>query len=146
MKTFLVISWITVAAASWAAAPANSQPGPKNLVSPAYRASSAQVAAPHRLTEKQVRKLAMTAETVADHRKLAEFYTSQADRLDTRASAYEKAAAFYRSRPSAKNLSAPTTVARYESAAKTFRDEAKANRAVAVSHERMAQNVSASVK
>lgn len=88
----------------------------------------------------------MTAETVADHRKLAEFYTSKADRLDTSASAYEKAAAFYRNGPSVKNLSAPTTVARYESAAKTFRDEAKANRAVALSHERMAQNVSASVK
>ena len=88
----------------------------------------------------------MTAETVADHRKLAEFYTSEANRLDTSASAYEKAAAFYRSGPSVKNLSAPTTVARYESATKTFRDEAKANRAVAVSHERMAQNVRASVR
>lgn len=146
MKTFLAIACITVAGASWAAVPADSQPGPKNLVSPAYRGPSARIAGPHRLTEKQVSKLALTAETVADHRKLAEFYTSEANRLDTRASAYEKAAAFNLSSPSVKNLSAPTTAARYESAAKTFRDEAKANRAMAVSHERMAENVSASVK
>lgn len=135
--------WVTAAAFALfglasAARPALSQVGPKNFVSPTYRAPAVQAVVHKRLTERQARRLAATAETRADHLRLAEFYTTKADVLEAQATGFEEAAASYRNRPMAKNLISPTTPGRYEFFAKGRRDEAKSNRALAASHQQMA--------
>ena len=135
--------WTTAAAIALfglasAVQPAFSQSGPKNLVSPTYRAPAAQAAVPQELTKKQVKRLAVTAELREDHLKLAGYYKAEADRLDAQAAGYEEAAAGYRNGPMVKNLISPTTPGRYEFFAKGFREEAQSNRALAVSHEQMA--------
>ena len=143
MKTFLAVGLLTVVAgASWAAAPANFQRGPKNLMSPTYQAPPAQPAVPHELTRKEVKRLTATAELAADHLKLARYYGVKADRLDANAAAYETAAATYRNGLIVKNLMAPTTPGRYEFLAKGFREEAMSDRVLGVSHEQMAKNAS----
>jgi hypothetical protein len=62
------------------------------------------------------------------------------NRLDAQAARYEDAAANLWEGPLVKNLTSPTTPGGFEFAAKPFRDEAKADRAVAASHEEMAKN------
>lgn len=121
-----------------ASVPMVAQIGPKNLVSPTYRAPAVRTVMREGLTNKEAKRLATTAESRSDHLKLAEFYTAKVDRLETQAAGYEQAAATYRSGPTIKNLMSPTTAGRYEFFAKTMRDEAKSSRALAASHERMA--------
>ena len=111
----------------------------KNLMAPTYRASCAAAVVPHELSKKEVRRLTATAETREDHLKLARYYTSEADRLDAEALAYEQAATAYGSGPIVKNLMAPSTPGRYEFFAKGLRNEAKSDRALAASHEEMAR-------
>jgi len=114
------------------------QAGPKNLVSPTYRAPVVQVVAHEGLTNREAKRLAASAESRTDHSVLAEFYIAKADRLEAQAASHEEAAAAYRNGPKVKNLSSPTTAGRYEFYAKNMRDEAKASRTLAASHERMA--------
>ena len=143
MKTFLAVGLLTaVAGLSWAAAPANFQRGPKNLMSPTYQAPPAQPAAAHELTRREVKRLTATAELPAEHLKLARYYASKADKLEANGVAFAKAAATYRNAPAIKNLMAPTTPARYDFMANGFREGAKVNRALAVSHEEMAKRAS----
>jgi len=142
MKTFAAVgSVIMLAVGTWAAQPAFSQNGPKNLVSPTYRAPVAQAAPSEELTRNQVKKLAATAESVADHMKLANYFRAEANSLEARAAAYEKAAASLRNGPVVKNLTAPGTPGRYEFIAKGFRDEAQVDRSQAAAHEEMAREV-----
>ena len=117
-----------------AAEPAASENTPviKNLTAPAV------MAMPQGLTSKGAKKLAATAESRQDHLRLADYYNADADRLDAKGAAYEKAAATYRHGPVVKNLMAPNTAARYEGFAKGFRAEAKADRKLAAYHEQMA--------
>lgn len=129
-----------------AAQPEASQNGPKNLMSPTYRAPAVPAAVSKEFTKKDAKRLATTAESREDHLKLAGYYKAEADRLDAKASGYEDAAAAYRNGPMVKNLMAPTTAPRYEFLAKGFREEATSNRAVAASHEQMATNAVATVK
>jgi hypothetical protein len=149
MKMFLSVSlFLALAASAWAIEPAEHKAcanGPlvKNLMGPSTRACPTQAAVTHQLTRREVNKLTATAELAADHLKLARYYRAEADRLDANGAAYEEAAAAYRNGPIAKNLMAPTTPARYEFFAKGFREEAKSNRVLAVSHEQMAKNTSA---
>jgi hypothetical protein len=114
------------------------QPGPKNLVSPTFRAPAVQTVLREGLTNREVKQLAAHAESRADHSTLADFYTAKADRLEASAAGYEQAAAAYKNSPSVKNLGSPTTAGRYEFFAKTMRDDAKSSRALAASHEQMA--------
>lgn len=142
MKTFAAVgSFIMLAVGTWVAQPAFSQTGPKNLVSPTYRAPVAQAARSQELTRKQVKRLAATAESVADHMKIANYYRAEANSLEARALAYEEAAATLRNGPMVKNLTAPSTPGRYEFTAKGFRDEAQFDRSQAAAHEEMAREV-----
>lgn len=143
MTTSYRSQWITAAAIALfglasAAQPAFSQVGPKNLMSPTYRSPAVQVAVPHELTNREAKKLAATAESRADHMRLAEYYGTRADKAEAQAAGYERAATTYRESPLPKNFMSPTTPGRYEFTAKGFREEAKSSRAIAASHERMA--------
>lgn len=128
--------WTVAAVAAFGLAlPAFSQIGPKNFVSPTYRGAAA---APHVLTQREVNRLAATAETRADHLKIAAYYTTKANWQDAQATGYEEAAATLRNGPIVKNLMAPNTAPRYEFIATRLRDQAKSNRALAASHDEMA--------
>ena len=136
-------TWTTVAALALfgltsVATSAFAQSGPKNLVSPTYRAPAVQTVVPQGLTKSGAKRLAATAESRADHLKLADYCNAAADRLEAQATGYEEAAARYRNGPMVKNLMAPTTPGRYEFFARGFREEAKSNRALAASHEHIA--------
>jgi hypothetical protein len=100
---------------------------------------------PKELTKGAVKKLAATARTPEDHLTVARFYRGEANGLDAKAEGYELAAANLRNGPVVKNFTSPTTAGRYEFAAKEFRDEAKADHALAASHEEMAKTVVASL-
>lgn len=114
------------------------QVGPKNLVSPTYRAPIAQAIVRDWITNKEAKRLEAIAESRRDHLELAEFYTAKAANLEGQAAGYEEAATAYRNGPTIKNLMSPTTVGRYEFFAKRMRDEAKFSRILAASHDHMA--------
>jgi hypothetical protein len=97
------------------------------------------------LTKGAVKKLAATAKSAEDHFTIARFYRVETNGLDPQAARYEEAAANLRNRPIVRNFTSPTTAGRFEFAAKGFRDEAKADRTVAASHEKMAKTVVASL-
>ncbi len=142
MKTFVTFGLLfSVVMIAGAAEPAKYQTGPKNLVSPTYRVPIRPVG--HQLTKRDIAKMTVSAETASQHLTIANYYAEQAEQLDARGAAYEKAAAGYRSTPVAKSLVSPTTPGRFEFIAKGFRDEAKSDRALATSHEQMAKAVAA---
>ncbi len=132
----LFLSTAAEARAAEAACP--NTPMVKNLMALTYRAPCAQAVVPRELSKKEIRRLTATAETREDHLKLARYYTSEADRLDAAASAYEQAATAYRRGPIVKNLMAPSTPGPYEFFAKGLRNEARSDRALAASHEKEA--------
>lgn len=112
----------------------------KNLAGPGYRPSSSGNAASEEMTTRQVRKLAANAKTREDHLRLAAYYSAQAEALDAKGAAYEEAASQYRHNPEAKNLMSPTTASRYEYMAKGFRDQARSDRALALSQQQLADS------
>jgi hypothetical protein len=93
MKTFSAVGSFIILAVGALAEPAFAQNGPKNLMSPTYRAPAVQAAVPQELTRKQVKRLAAIAESAADHFRLANYFRAEANSLEARATAYEKAAA-----------------------------------------------------
>lgn len=97
------------------------------------------------LTKGEVKKLEATATSAEDHLTVARFYRAEGNGLDAQAARYEDAAANLWEGPVVKNLTSPTTAGRFVFAAKGFRDEAKADRAVAASHAEMAKTVVASL-
>lgn len=115
--------------------PIGAQTGPKNLVSPTYRAPAVETAIPHQMTAGEARRLAATAELPGDHLKLANYYNGEADQLEAEAAAYEGAATTFRNSQFVKNLMSPTAPARYEFIAERLRGEAESDRKFAVSHE-----------
>jgi hypothetical protein len=147
MTTSNASKWTTTAAIALfgfasAVQPTFSQIGPKNLVSPTYRAPAVENVVREGLTNKEAKRLVATAESRTDHLKLAAFYTAKADSLEARAAGYEEAAAAYKNGPMVKNLMSPTTAGRYGFLANAMREEAKTNRALAASHEGMALTAS----
>lgn len=130
-----------------AAKPANCRDLPviKNLTGLKSQHICDGMAAPKELTKGAVKKLAATAATAEDHLTVARFYKAEATGLDAKAAGDEEAAANLRNGPVVKNLMSPTTAGRFEFAAKGFREEAKADRALAASHEEMAKTVVASL-
>ena len=139
MKPFVLVgSCLILTATAWAAAPGMYPRGPKNLMSLTDRPASTAVA-PRGLTQADARRLARTAEKASEHIKLANFYRGEAEKLDAKATAYEKAAAEVRERPVAKNFAAPGASERWEFAANGFRKESAANRSTATAHERMSR-------
>jgi hypothetical protein len=123
------------------AATGEPRPFVKNLMSPTYRPTADQPTEAHRLTKKDIERLAAMAETSQDHARIAQYWEAEAGRLEAEASGYENAAAAIRRSPVVKNLAAPSTAARYEFVAKGFREQAKSDRTQAASHERMAKDV-----
>lgn len=97
------------------------------------------------LTKGEVKKLEATATPAEDHLPVTRFYRAEGNGLDAQAARYEDAAANLWEGPVVKNLTSPTTADRFVFAAKGFRDEAKADRAVAASHGEMAKTVVASL-
>lgn len=115
----------------------------KNLTAPSTPACDLTTPVSHQLSGKELKKLAAAARTAEDHLKLAQYYKTEANRLNAEAAAYETAAADYRKGPMVKNLIAPTAPANLEYSAKGFRQEAQSNRERAALHELMARNVAA---
>ena len=131
-----------------AAARAAAERGPvvKNLVALSARPAAAQPAGPRPLTRKEVKKLTATAQSPEEHMTLARYYQAEAARTDAEGVSYEQAAAASRRAPAIKNFTAPGTAARYELLAKGFRQEAKADRERAASHEQMAVRAVAALR
>jgi hypothetical protein len=117
----------------------------RNLMALTYRAPAAQMAVPRELTRNDIKKLTATAKSAADHMKVARYYWEKADGLDAQAAGYEEAAAAYRHGPIVKNLMAPNAPARYEFFAKGFREQSKADRDLAASHEKSANSYGAAL-
>lgn len=101
--------------------------------------------APKELTRGEVKNLTATAKSPEDHLTIARYYRAEANGLDAQAAGYEEAAANLRNGPFVKNFIAPSTAARWEFAATGFREEAKADRALAASHDEMSKTVVASL-
>jgi hypothetical protein len=123
--------------------PANCRDLPviKNLTGLKAQHVCDRMAAPKELTKREVKKLAATAKSPEDHLTIARYYTAEANGLDAQVTAYEKAAANLRNGPIVKNFTSPTTAGRLEFATEGFREEAKADRTLAVRHETMAAMV-----
>lgn len=137
MKPFVLVgSFLILNVAAWAAVPGIHPRGPKNLMSATYRPVA--TTASQSFTAKDAKILVRTAEKASDHVKLANFYRGEADKLDAKAAAYEKAAADLRANPFPKNFAAQGTSARWAFAASGCRTEAAAYRSTAAAHERMA--------
>ena len=98
------------------------------------------------LTKREVRKLAATAKSLEDHLAIARFYRAEADGWDAQAASYEEAVARLGEGPAVKNLAAPTTAGRFGFFAHEFRENAKTDRALAGSHEKMARAALASLR
>ena len=145
MKPLLtVVSIMTLTASAWGANPISNQgPLPKNVAPLNYRVHISQVVVPE-FTKKDAKRLAATAESAADHLKLAKFYRGEAEALQAKGASYEQAATTLRDGPFVKNLAAGSTAARWKFEAKGFRDEAASNYALAASHEEMAKHARAS--
>ena len=111
----------------------------KNLMSATYRPPAAPLTTQKELTKRDIKWLTKTAETRADHLKIARFWSAEANKLEVRAAGYEQAAAAFRRGPVVKNLTAPNTAARWEFFAKELRNDATSDRARAASHEQMAR-------
>ena len=132
--------FLSTAAEARAAVPAcENSPMVKNLMALTYRAPCTQAAVSEQLSKAEAKRLAATAESSADHIKLARYYRAEADRLDAQATGYEQAAATHRNHPVAKNLMAPTTPGRYEFVAKELRHQAESNRTLAATQEKRAK-------
>jgi hypothetical protein len=117
----------------------------KNLTGLKAQLVCDRMAAPKELAKRDVKKLAATAKTSEDHLTIARYYRAEANGLDAEAAGYALAAANLRNTPAPKNLAAPTSAGRFEFAANGYREEAKADRALATSHEEMAEAVVASL-
>jgi hypothetical protein len=101
--------------------------------------------APKELTKGGVKKLAAAAKSSEDHLTIGRFYRVKASGLDAKATRYEEAAANLRNGPVVKNIMSPTTPGQLTFTAKGFRGEAKADRAVAASHEEMAKTIASAL-
>jgi hypothetical protein len=90
--------------------------------------------------DRDLKTAVKAAKTPQDHARIAAYCTAKAESLDSQAAGYEQAAATYRNSPVVKNIMAPNTAARYDAIAKEYRQEAQADRELAASNERMADN------
>ena len=139
MKRFVTaVSLISAALVIGGLSPIAAQSGPKNFVSPTYRAPAVEGTVPHEMTKREANRLVATAELPADHLRLMRFYNAEADGFDAQAAAYEEAAAALRNGPFVRNFMSPTAPARYEFKAEHLREESDADRRLAASHEREA--------
>jgi hypothetical protein len=95
--------------------------------------------APEKLTKQQVQALIATAQTPADHARIAQYYENKAADLLAQSRQHEQIAAQFKSNPatnSAKNSTG--TVSHCEYLAERFRQQAAAMQTLAQQHQRMA--------
>jgi hypothetical protein len=93
-------------------------------------------------TAKMTSKEVASANTPAEHMKLANYYKNEAARLETESKEHEKQAQSYRKNPNAMGMKTPmnpTSAEHCEYFAKATREAAKAARDLAAAHEQMAQ-------
>lgn len=95
-------------------------------------------------TDKELKSALKVAKTPQDHERIAAYYKAKAQTLDSQAAGYEQAAATLRNGPVVKNITAPSTAARYEALAKGLREQAQSNRQLAASQEQLARDASQS--
>jgi hypothetical protein len=90
--------------------------------------------------DRDLRSALKAAKTPEDHERIAIYYQEKADRLDAQATGYENEAQASRNAPVVKNITAPNAAARYDSMAKSLRDQAQASRQLAESQDRIARD------
>jgi len=98
------------------------------------------------MNDKDLRSALKAANTPEDHERIAAYCKVKAERLGAEAVGYQQAADSYRHGPMVKNLTAPSTAARYEFRAKSLREQAQFNRQLAASHQRMADEAEQAAK
>ena len=96
--------------------------------------------------DKDLKAALKAARTPEDHERIAAYCKVKAERLGAEAVGYQQAADSYRHGPMVKNLTAPSTAARYEFRAKSLREQAQFNRQLAASHQRMADEAEQAAK
>lgn len=96
--------------------------------------------------DKELKAALRAAKTPEDDLRIAAYCKARAEWLNSEAEGYEEAATALRNSPYVKNLMSPSTPGRYEYIAKSFREEAQANRELAATHEQMAKNVTPASK
>jgi hypothetical protein len=97
------------------------------------------------LKSKEVKALAASAKTPADHMKLARHYTAVADKHEAEAQEHEALAAEYTRNPrlgASKHPMAPNTAEHCKYFAEHCRRTAQKMQALAAAHEEMAKNIS----
>jgi hypothetical protein len=97
---------------------------------------------PVQLSRGQVKELIGSAKTPADHEQLAAYYRGEADKLEAEAKDHEELANAYRGRTDAvaqKHPMSGKTAGHCDYFAKSVREAAKADRALAAEHDLMAK-------
>lgn len=97
------------------------------------------------MTSKEAKALIATAKTPEDHAKLAQYFTAEADRLETDAKEHDEMVEAYRKNPmtqmrAEKTPGAVGTIEHCKFLAKSFREAAKSAREMAAEHEQMGKN------
>jgi hypothetical protein len=107
------------------------------LAAPTFATSTSQ---PEHLSKKQLAALIATARTPAEHRRIADYYRTQSDKLMAESNHHAAMAAEFRANPATNNhKSAYGTVNHCEYLAQSFKAKAEEDLALAREHERMAQ-------
>ena len=115
--------------------------GTAMLVTTAATAGAQNNTASDVLTAAQLKELAATAKTPADHMKLSRHFAALTVRYDVEAINHDGVAEAHRKAPNAsesKRPGAPDTALHCERLAQLARESAKESRALATAHERMA--------
>ena len=95
------------------------------------------------LSKDQLKELIRSANTPADHQKLAAYYRDEANKLEAEATEHQELAKAYRNRTDAvaqKHPMSSKTAGHCDYFAKSVREAAKADRALAAEHDLMAQD------
>lgn len=93
-----------------------------------------------RLSKKELKALVATAQTPADHQKLALHYRAEASRLAAESKEHEELAAAYAKSPSAhdvKHPNSPPTASHCRTLAASYAKAAKDAEAIALAHEQL---------
>ena len=106
---------------------------------------AAQSRAPERWTARDLKEAVSTAKTADDHRKVAQYYISNAARLDAEAKEHAELAETYRKSPNLheqKHPMSPATAGHCQWLADRDKEMAQKNRDLAMLHEDMAKSLS----
>ena len=97
---------------------------------------------PKLLSKKEVKELLSKASTPQDHRRIADHYEAKAKQYEAEAAEHAEMAKMFRAQPTASETKRPgaaDTAAHCEAMAESLTNAAKEARAMAASHEQMAQ-------